>query len=147
MVEAVLRGEFQSRLRLIFPYTADQTWINHYGEGAEAGTQVGQAEGAVANRFIDNLVGCTTIEYEPDLRIAAKRKQGFAQVREHVAGLVRSLVPVSQVRGILSDTVEWLAYDAELAAGTDPAACTVDDITLVPVDQLNLTADDDLTVR
>ena len=147
MVEAVLRGEFQSRLRLIFPYTADQTWINHYGEGAEAGTQVGQAEGAVANRFIDNLVGCTTIEYEPDLRIAAKRKQGFAQVREHVAGLVRSLVPVSQVRGILSDTVEWLAYDAELAAGTDPAACTVDDITLVPVDQLNLTADDEPSAK
>ena len=141
-VEAVLRGEFQSRLRLIFPDAADQTWINHYGEGAEARTKVGQAEGAVANRFIDNLVGYTTIEYEPDLRITAKREQGFAQVREHVAGLVLSLVPVSQVRGILSDTVEWLAYDAELAVGTDPAACTADDITLVPVNQLNLTADD-----
>ena len=144
-VEAVLRGEFQSRLRLIFPDVADQTWINHYGEGAEARTMVGQAEGPIANRFIDNLLGYTTIEYKPDLRIAAKREQGVAQVREHVAGLVRSLVPVSQVRGILSDTVEWLAYDAELAAGIDPAACTADDITLVPVDQLNPTADDELS--
>ena len=141
-VEAVLRGEFQSRLRLIFPDAADQTWINHYGEGAETGTKVGRAEGAVANRFIDNLVGSTTIEYEPDLRISAKRKQGLAQVREHVAGLVRSRVPVSQVRGILSDTVEWLAYDVELDARTDPAACTAENIALVQVDRLALTADD-----
>ena len=142
-VEAVLRGEFQSRLRLIFPEPSNQSWINHYGEGAEAGTKVGQADGEVANRFIDNLVGSTTIEYEPDLRIAAKHRQGFAQVREHVAGLVRSLVPVSQVRGVLSDTVEWLAYDVALAASSDPAACTADDITLVPVDELNLTTDDE----
>ncbi|MDE0032466.1 MAG: N-6 DNA methylase [Deltaproteobacteria bacterium] len=142
-VEAVLRGEFQSRLRLIFPDEDHQTWINHYSEGAEAGTRVGQADGAVANRFIDNLVGCTTIEYEPDLRITVRREHGFAQVREHVAGLVRSLVPVSQVRGILSDTVEWVAYDAELASDSDPAACTADDITLVPVDKLNLTTDDE----
>ena len=141
--EAVLRGEFQSRLRLIFPDASDQTWINHYGEGAEAGTKVGQAKGAVANRFIDNLVGYTTIEYEPDLRTAARRAQGFAQVREHVAGLVRSHVPVSQVRGILSDTVAWLAFDAELAVGRDPTACIADDISLVPVDELNLTVDDE----
>ena len=142
-VEAVLRGEFQSRLRLIFPEPSNQGWINHYGEGAETGTKVGQADGGVANRFIDNLVGSTTIEYEPDLRIAARRDQGLAQVREHVAGLVRSLVPVSQVRGILSDTVDWLAYDAEVTGGSDPTACTVEHITLVRVDELNLTADDE----
>ena len=146
-VEAVLRGEFQSRLRLIFPDAADQMWINHYGEGAEAGTKVSQADGAVAYRFIDNLVGFTTIEYEPDLRIAAKRTQGFAQVREHVAGLVRIPVPVSQVRGILSDTVEWLAYDAELAPGTNAAVCTADDVLLVPVDQLTLSADDEPSAK
>lgn len=142
-VEAVLRGEFHSRLRLIFPEADDQSWINHYGEGAEAGTKVGQAEGAVANRFIDNLVGYTTIEFEPDLRAVVRRNRGFAQVREHVAGLIRSLAPVSQVRGVLSDTIEWRAYDAKLAAGADPAVCTDDDITLVCVDELNLNADDE----
>ncbi len=142
-VEAVLRSEFQSRLRLIFPDATDQAWINHYSEGTEAATKVAQPEGDIANRFIDNLVGSTTIEYEPDLRILAKREQGFAQVREHVAGLIRGGVPVSQVRGVLSDTVDWHAYDAELVAGIDPAACTVDDITLVPVDELTLTADDE----
>ena len=144
-VEAVLRGEFQSRLRLIFPDADDQNWINHYAEGAEAGTKVGQAQGAVANRFIDNLVGCTTIEYEADLRIAVRRERGLAQVREHVAGLLRSHVPVSQVRGILSDTVEWLVYDAKFIGSTNPAACTADDITLVQVDQLTLSVDDEAT--
>ena len=142
-VEAVLRSEFHSRLRLIFTDRGDERWINHYGEGTEAGTKVGQAEGGVANRFIDNLVGSTTIEYEPDLRIAARRDEGLGQVREHVAGLIRSGVPVSQVRGVLSDTVAWHAYDAELLAGIDPAACTADDVTLLEIDELQLATNDE----
>ncbi len=140
--EAVLRGEFHSRLRLIFPDQSDEAWINHYGEGAEAGTRIGLAEGGVANRFIDNLVGSTAIEYESDLRIKAKREEGLLQVREHVSGLVRNGMPVSQVRGILSDTVDWYAFDVELVAGVDAAACTVEDITLVVIDELRLTAAD-----
>src|SRR3546814_17685616 len=35
-VEAVLRSEFQGRLRLLFPDTAHETWINNYTEGQEA---------------------------------------------------------------------------------------------------------------
>jgi hypothetical protein len=137
-VEAVLRSEIQSKLRVIFPATEDQTWINHYVEGSESHTKVGGAGGAVANRFIDNLVGSTTIEYESDLRNQAKRDEGFHQVREHAAGLIRGGVSVSQVRGILSDTVEWYAYDARLAPGIDPARCTTDDVALDLVDELQL---------
>ena len=124
VVEAVLRGEFQSWLRRIFPDTEDQRWINRYGEGAEAHTMVGVAGGAVANRFVDNLVGSTTIEYEADLRSTAKRAQGLRQVTEHAAGLIRSGVPVSRVRGILSDTVDWYAYDVTLAPGVAVGDCT-----------------------
>ena len=142
-VEAVLRGEFQSRLRLIFPAPEDETWINHYSEGTEAHTKVGQAGGGIASRFIDNLIGSTTIEYEADLRVPAKRDEGFAQVRDHAAGLIRGGVPLSQVRGVLADTVDWYAYDVELAPGVDPAGCTADDISLVQVDALELTADDE----
>ena len=144
-VEAVLRSEFHSRLRLMFPDQGDEAWINHYGEGTEAGTKVGVAGGGVANRFIDNLVGSTTIEYEPNLRIAAKRDEGLSQVRDHLSGLIRSGVPVTQVRGVLSDTVDWYAYDAELVPGIDPAACTAEDITLLPIDELGLTANDEST--
>jgi methylase of polypeptide subunit release factors len=142
-VEAVLRSEFLSRLRLIFPSAADESWINHYSTGTEAHTKVGKAGGKIADRFIDNLIGCTSIEYEADLRIAAKRDEGFAQVKDHAAGLIRGGVPASQIRGILSDTVEWYAYDIALPATIDPAACTADDITLSLADELQLATDDD----
>lgn len=146
-VEAALRSEFLSRLRLIFPSAEDETWINHYSAGAEAHTTVAKAAGKVAARFIDNLVGSTTIEYEADLRINSKRDEGFGQVRDHAAGLIRNHVPVSQVRGILSDTVDWFAYDITLAAGVDPPTCTAEDITLSLVDELRLTANDDTSAE
>jgi methylase of polypeptide subunit release factors len=145
--EAVLRSEIQSRLRLIFPSSEDETWINHYNIGAEALTKVGMAGGEPVNRFIDNLVGATTIEYEADLRVLAKHDEGFWQVREHAAGLIRSGVPLSQVRGILSDTLDWYAYDIALGSGVDPSTCTADDITLGLVDQLQLTTDDEASAE
>ncbi|MET4808126.1 hypothetical protein [Limibacillus sp. MBR-115] len=147
VVEAVLRGEFQSRLRRIFPGADDEGWINHYGEGAEAHTKVGVAGGRAADRFIDNLIGSTTIEYEADLRIAAKREEGYGQVKEHVAGLIRRGALVSQVRGILSDTVDWYAYDVVLDPGVAPDACTVDDIQLVEVESFEPAADDEPTAE
>jgi len=140
--EAVLRSELQSALRVIFPSSKDKQWIDHYVEGAESLTKIGKAGGAAAARFIDNLVGSTTIEYEPDLRNVFKQKEGYGQVREHAAGLMRSGVAPSQVRGILSDTVEWHAYDAQLAAGVDPKSCTPEDVTLIEVDELELVDDE-----
>lgn len=146
-VEAVLRSEFQGRLRLMFPDTAHETWINNYTEGTEAHTKVGTGSGKVASRFIDNLVGSTTIEYESDLRNTAKRDTGYGQVQEQAAGLVRAGMPVSTVRGVLSDTVEWYAYDAELAAGVDPSCCTAADITLIVIDELKLPDDSVLSAE
>ncbi len=145
--EAVLRSEFISRLRLIFPAPEDNAWINHYSEGAEAATKIGLASGETANRFIDNLVGSTTIEYEPDLRPTTKFDQGFAQVAEHVCGLIRNGVPVSQIRGILSDTVLWYAYDVEIAPDTDPLSCTTADVALKQIDKLELSSDDEVTAK
>lgn len=145
--EAALRSEFASWLRRIFPDARDKNWINHYSEGTEAATKIGKAGGATANRFIDNLVGSTTIEYEGDLRVATKYEEGYGQVREHASGLIRGGVPVSQVRGMLSDTVAWHAYDVELAAGVEPASCTAADITLKEIATLELAADDEATAR
>lgn len=144
-VEAVLRSELLSWLRRIFPDLEDQTWVNHYTEGTEATTKIGKTSGNLANRFIDNLVGSTTIEYEADLRITAKFNEGFGQVREHTSGLIRKGVPVSQVRGILSDTVSWYSYDVELASGTDPENCAPTDITLREIDVLELVDDGETT--
>lgn len=141
-VEAVLRAEFQSRLRLVFPASADETWINHYSEGTEAHTKIGKLGGKTAHRFIDNLVGSTTIEYEADLRIQAKRDEGYNQVKEHAVGLIRSGVPISQVRGILSDTVDWHAYDISIPPSVVPADCSLEDVELLQIDELQLTTDD-----
>ncbi len=142
-VEAVLRSEFLSRLRVVFPDVQDDTWINHYTKGTEAHTTVGQPGGTTASRFIDNLVGSTSVEYETDLRIPAKWDEGYRQVKEHAAGLLRSGVPASQVRGILSDTVYWYAYDVSLAPNIESAACAAGDVTLQLVDELRLEADDE----
>lgn len=131
--EAVLRGEFQSRLRKIFPADEDESWIDHYGEGAEAHAVIGTTAGGAANRFVDNLVGSTTIEYEPDLRIPAKFEDGYRQVREYTAALVKKGVPVSQVRGVLSDTVVWRAYDVSIDPLLDPSTCTPDDVVLTEI--------------
>src|SRR3546814_9627996 len=69
-VEAVLRSEFQGRLRPMFPDTAPETWINNYTEGTEAHPQVGTGSGNAAARFIDTLVGANNIEYASEHRIA-----------------------------------------------------------------------------
>ena len=143
--EANLREEFLSRLRLIFPDAQDEYWINSYVQGAEAPAVVGLAGGGEAIRFIDNLVGLTTIEYKADLRNPAMRNAGNHQVKEHAAGLIRNGHPVSQVRGILSDTVEWHAYDVTLVIGIDPGNCTADDIGLNEVDLLEIGVDDETT--
>jgi hypothetical protein len=145
-VEAVLRSELQSALRVIFPEDEDRNWINHYVEGAEARTKIVRA-GGLANRFIDNLVGLTTIEYEPDLRNEFKRAEGYAQVHEHAAGLIRAGVLPSLIRGILSDTVEWYAYDVYLRSGVRAESCTPDDVSLVQIDELSATVDDEATAR
>lgn len=145
--EAVLRSELMSHLRLIFVAPEDDSWVSHYSKGTEAHTIVGQAGGGSANRFIDNLVGSTTIEYEADLRIPAKMCEGYGQVKEHAAGLIRSGTPISQVRGILSDTIDWYAYDVSLASGVQPETCTPDDVTLQRIDALSIQHDGELTAE
>ena len=79
--EAVLRSEVQSALRTVFPNVEDKQWIDHYVEGTEAHKKIGKVGGATATRFIDNLIGSTTIEYESDLGNVFKREVGYGQVR------------------------------------------------------------------
>ena len=119
--EAVLRAEFQSWLRQVFPDPSDGAWVNHYSEGSETHTRIGLPAGGIANRFIDNLIRSTVIEYEADLRQARLRDHGLDQVREYIAGEVRAGTPISQARGISSDTVEWHVFDAKLASDLKPA--------------------------
>lgn len=137
--EAVLRSELTSRLRGMFP---GEDWVDRYTAGEEAAVTIETAEGAATHRFVDNLVDATVIEYEPDLRIAARAAGGLAQVRENVAGAIRSGIPASQVRGVLSDTLEWHAYDVTLGEGVDARECRAEEVELREIDSLDLTAPD-----
>jgi len=140
--EAVLRGELSSWLRSIFPDAEDLPWINHYSEGTEAGTHVGREDGSTSQRFIDNLVRATVIEFEADLRQRRRFKRGYEQVQEYVAGVVRDGTAVSQVRGILSDTVDWYIYDVQLVQGTNPQDCTPEHVILTKNEVLRLPSPD-----
>lgn len=140
--EAVLRSTFESYLRAIFSSAEDQPWINHYGEGAEAHTKIGGKDGGASNRFVDNLIGSTSLEYEADLRKKAKYEDGYRQVREYTSASIRGGADVSQVRGILSDTVDWRIYDVALKHGVDPPCCTPDDIELKEIEVFEATPDE-----
>jgi hypothetical protein len=146
--EAVLRSELASRLRQVFPNQEDHLWIDHYTEGEEAATRVGRSGGGTSQGFIDTLVRSTVVEYEPDLRLDARRDQGYQQVKEYAAGALRAGMAVSQIRGVLSDTVDWHVYDIQLAEGVTPADCTDEDVTLLEVESFQAeTADDDTARR
>ena len=147
VVEAVLRGEFHSRLRSIFPDADDERWINHYGEGAETHTKMSVFGGVSASRFIDNLIGLTSIEYESDLRITAKHKEGYRQVKEHAVGLLHSGVPRSQIRAILSDTVDWYAYGIGFKSCIESSSCTTEDIELSEIERFEPVADNESTAK
>ena len=76
--EAVLRIEFASRLRAIFPDPADSAWVNHYTEGTEAATRVGRVDGATANGFVmrHSSASVTSIQ-----RSISQRSMAAAQQR------------------------------------------------------------------
>jgi methylase of polypeptide subunit release factors len=133
--EAVLIAEFQSRLRTVFPDPADETWVNHYSEGTETHAHVGTVNGKTASRFIDELIHSTVIEYEPDLRVKSRRDGGYEQVRDYVSSQIRAGVPISQIRGVLSDTVEWYVFEVELPDKINPSSCTKNDISLREIDR------------
>lgn len=138
--EAVLRQEFTSWLRRMFPDGEDESWIHHYVEGAETGIPVGTDLDTTCQRFIDTLVRSTVIEYEPDLRVRQRFEGGYSQVREYIAGAVRSGIPIALVRGILSDTVEWYVYEPTIVANIQPENCRPDDITLNEAETLLLSS-------
>lgn len=144
-LEAVLKHELTSWLRPIFEGEPDASWVNHYSEGTETTTQLAGEGARRLTRFIDTLVRATVIEYEADLRSRPKFEEGYRQVREYAAGALRSGIPATALRGILSDTVDWYAYDATLTPGVNPSNCRPEDVQLVLVEELHLGVADEPT--
>lgn len=139
--EGTIRSVFNSHLRAIagdpLPW-----WADEHFKRTEAALVAMRAGRLVTGRA-DNLVGLTAIEYEKDLTVAATRAHGLDQVREYMAGLLNRGVPAANVRGVLSDTVRWLAFDVDAIA---PAAVVGSiagaDLTLRPLTSIDCSAAD-----
>lgn len=138
--EKKLREEFVSHLRRVFPDPEDQSWIDHYIEGAETTQRRrNMATGRAVVRFVDTLVHATVMEYEPDIRDRATYDHGKAQVQEYAANLIAAGTPAEQVRGVLTDFVKWEVYGVELRRAVGPKDTLPEHIELVTVDEFDTT--------
>lgn len=138
--EKKLREEFVSHLRRVFPNASDQTWIDHYIEGAETTQRRRErVTGKATVRFVDTLVRATVMEYEPDIRVRATYDHGKAQVQEYAANLIGDGTPVEQVRGVLTDFVKWEVYATKLRRPVAPKDTLPEHIELVPIDEFDTT--------
>lgn len=138
--EKKLREEFVSHLRRVFPESADQSWIDHYIEGAETtqrGPKKGGGRGSV--RFVDTLVRATVMEYEPDIRDRATYEHGKSQVREYAANLIAAGTPAEQARGVLTDFVKWEVYSVSLRRPVATKDTLPEHIELVLIDEFDTT--------
>lgn len=113
--EQRVRDSFTSRLRSMFPNIPQ--WVEEHIVGGEAAVKTTINEEARVG-FVDNLVGLTAIEYEANLNIEAKFKEGFGQVKKYCAALINAGNDPETVIGVLSDTVTWVAY--RIKGLTDP---------------------------
>lgn len=117
-------------------------WIHRHIRGAEA--LVGFGEGGGERRgFVDSVVGLTAIEYEKDLRRADLFATGRHQVQQYCAGLLNQGADPTRIQGVLSDGVEWYAYELATTEAKPPGSYDVADIELIELETLNCdTADD-----
>lgn len=133
--EATIRSVFNSHLRGIAG-TPLPWWAREHFVKTEAALRATRAGRAVTG-FADNLVGLTAIEYEKNLASAPVFAEGLRQVHEYVAGLLNNGAPHQSVRGVLSDTVRWYAYEVDSIAPTaTPGHLAGADITLRPASVL-----------
>lgn len=135
-----IRQHLISRVRAMFPDSP--TWIDEHIRGGETALKFHRERGGTTG-FVDNLVGLTAIEYEPDLRRHDRFIGGLEQVKEYCAGLLNRGAAQSQVVGVLSDTVRWHAYRVSSVRGERPNLGKAD-IDLEPIGEADCSPGDDL---
>jgi hypothetical protein len=106
--EQSVRDNLTSHLRLIFP--DNEWWVQEHISVCEKGLKYSTAA-RDKQGFVDNLIGCTAIEYEANLTKPAVRAHGLEQIREYCAGLLQEKIPQDLIVGVLSDTLRWEAYE------------------------------------
>lgn len=134
--ETVVRETLIHHLSRIFPQTPVPWWVSRHIRGAEAHLKflkAGQRRGGQG----DSVVGLTAIEYESDLTSKAKWDEGYDQVRGYCAGLLNEGAKPALVRGLLSDTVDWYAYELVGVPTKNVGDYDIADIQLRELEHLN----------
>lgn len=134
--EGPIRSLFCSHLRAIAG-SPQPWWAEEHIIRTEAALRIGRASPG----FADNVVGLTAIEYEKNLLVPALYSTGLGQVHDYIAGLLNSGASVTSVRGVLSDTVRWEAYEVVSVSPTATAgSISRHDITLRQIARMDCSA-------
>ena len=102
--ETIIRDNFTSYLRNMFPTSSK--WVSYHIEGAETHVHLLRNNRTISG-FIDNCIDSIAIEYEKNLSIKTIFDEGYRQVKEYCAALVRENVSMDMILGVLSDTLNW----------------------------------------
>lgn len=134
--EAVVRKKLEQYLPLIFP--AMPWWVRWHAEGAEKHTKF-QKDGSLRHGFVDTLIGSTPVEYEPNLAKAGVEDHAKDQIRDYVAGQINDGVHIDVIIGVISDTLRWKAYRAQLLPESEGKTLIGrDDVELEQIDAVDL---------
>lgn len=125
--ETKIRDNFTSYLRNMFP--DDPKWVNYHIEGAETHVHLVRKNRQVSG-FIDNCIDSIAIEYEKNLSIDSIYEEGYRQVKEYCAALVRDHIPFELIQGVLSDTLRWHVYEIVPTPGLPTNNYTAENIVL-----------------
>jgi hypothetical protein len=137
-LEDVLRHNLSSYLRLMF--TDNPSWVTLHISGSEAQVEFSRNQNQHRG-FVDSLVGATAIEYEGNLQNSSKFRTGYGQVEEYCAGLLNLGYPAENIRGVLSDTVQWYAYTLKIVNDDSQGDYSAADIELIEIESLNCETD------
>lgn len=142
--ETKVRDNFTSYLRNMFP--DNPKWVNYHIEGAETHVHLVR-KGKQISGFIDNCIDSIAIEYEKNLTIQSVFDEGYRQVKEYCAALIREGIQHEMILGILSDTLHWRVYEVEQIPGLNRQSYNQDNIRLKEIASINVESTDTRTVE
>ncbi len=133
--EDILRYNQVSYLKLMFD--PNTKWVRDHIDGSEKSVHLIRGNRHVVG-FVDSCIDSIAIEYERDLRVQTIFDEGFRQVKEYCASLVRDHVDINMIIGILSDTLSWHVYSVNPTPGLPVESYNEDNIELIEIDNLDV---------
>lgn len=133
--ESRLRENFTFYLgRMFDPHTK---WVRAHVEGGEEAVHLIRGQRTV-NGFIDNCLDAIAIEYERNLYKQSVFEEGYRQVKEYCASLIREGINIDIIEGVLSDTLSWHIYKVIPNEGMAKREYSENNIQLQEIDSLDI---------